>query len=191
MTIEYEATFEHVDKEAVRARLRSVGAERVRESFLQKRVVFNLPKGHEREGAWLRVRDEGDKITCCLKQVSGSGIEDQKELEITVSDFETAVAILEMAGSEKKAYQETRRELWRLDGVDVTIDEWPWLEPIVEVEGASEEVVRVTAETLGFDWEKALFCAADELYVRAYGITKDQINNHTPNLVFEGECPFN
>ncbi|NBS41741.1 hypothetical protein EBS80_03705, partial [bacterium] len=60
MHIEYEATFENVDKDAIRAKLKEAGATLVRPEFVQKRVVFNLPKGHEIPGGWLRVRNEGD-----------------------------------------------------------------------------------------------------------------------------------
>ena len=63
MKIEYEATFFPVEKEEIRNKLKSLGAELVKPEFLQQRVVFYLPKGHGVEGGWLRVRDEGDKVT--------------------------------------------------------------------------------------------------------------------------------
>ncbi|MCX6762561.1 MAG: hypothetical protein NT093_02140 [Candidatus Moranbacteria bacterium] len=64
MQIEYEATFENIDKEEMRERLKKAGAKLVRSEFLQKRTTFNIPgKKYENIGAWARVRDEGDKIT--------------------------------------------------------------------------------------------------------------------------------
>lgn len=50
MDIEYEATFENVDKDEMRTRLEKAGATLCRPEFLQKRVVFNLPSGHEING---------------------------------------------------------------------------------------------------------------------------------------------
>ena len=94
MDIEYEATFENVDKDDVRSRLKAAGATLARPEFLQKRVVFNLPKGHEIPGGWLRVRNEGDKTTMSLKVVSGDRIEDQKEICLKVNDFDAAVQFL-------------------------------------------------------------------------------------------------
>lgn len=190
MQIEYEATFENVDKEDARARLAAAGATRVRPEFLQRREVFNLPSGHEIPGAWLRVRDEGDKVTMSLKVVNGDRIEDQKEICVTVDDFDAASQLLSMVGAQRKAYQETRRELWRLDGVDVTIDEWPFLEPFVEIEGASEEAVKAAAAKLGFDYTRALFCSVDTLYARKYGFSEDRFNNHAPLVTFDMENPF-
>src|SRR3989344_1894216 len=71
MKIEYEATFVKVDKDEIRERLTSVGAKLIKLEFLQKRITLNLPSGHELKDGWLRVRDEGDKITLSLKVVDG------------------------------------------------------------------------------------------------------------------------
>jgi len=190
MEIEYEATFENVDKDAMRARLRAAGATLVRPEFTQGRVVFNMPKGHEILGGWLRVRDEGGKTTMSLKVVDGSSIENQKEICLAVDDFDAAVEFLSLVGADRKAHQETRRELWSLDGTEVTIDEWPFLEPFVEVEGRDEATVRAASEKLGFDYATALFCSIGTMYVRKYGIAEDTFNNRSPRIVFDMENPF-
>lgn len=190
MNIEYEATFPDVDKREVREQLLAVGATLVKPEFLQKRVVFNLPKGHEIPGGWLRVRDEGDKITMSLKVVDGTHIENQKEICLKVDSFDEGVNLFLSLGCEKKSYQETRRELWTLDGTEITIDEWPFLRSFVEVEGKSEASVRAVSEKIGFDYTEALFGAVDVLYMRQYPhLTFDRINQ-TPLIVFDGENPF-
>lgn len=190
MDIEFEATFPDVNKSNMREKLTRAGAKLVKPEFLQRRVVFNLPKGHEINGGWLRVRDEGNKTTMSLKIVDGDKIENQKEVYIEIDDFNSAQLLLTSIGCEKKAYQESRREQWELDGVDITIDEWPFLEPYVEVEGKSEELVKSVSEKLEFDYSTALFCAVDTLYNRKYGTSKDIINNHTPEILFDGINPF-
>ena len=190
MNIEYEATFENVDKDDVRDRLRAAGAALVRAEYAQKRVVFNMPLGHEIPGGWLRVRDEGGKTTMSLKVVDGSSIENQKEICLAVDDFDAAVEFLSLVGADRKAHQETRRELWSLDGTEVTIDEWPFLEPFVEVEGRDEATVRAASEKIGFDYATAVFCSTDTLYARKYGISEDRFNNHSPRIVFDMENPF-
>ncbi len=188
--VEYEATFTGIDKDDVRGRLRASGAELVRPEFLQKRVVFNLPKGHEIPGAWLRVRDEGDKITMSLKIVDGKKIEDQKELCLKIDDFEAGRTLLLALGAEEKAYQETKREVWRLRDTEITIDEWPFLEPFIEIEGGSERAVRDVAETLKFSWPKARFCHVGTLYAEKYDFPEEHFNNETPRIVFGMENPF-
>lgn len=190
MYIEFEATFTKVDKNDIRLRLKNAGAKLIRKEFLQKRIVLNLPKGHEIKGGWLRVRDEGDKITMSLKIVDGDKIENQKETQLKVDSFEQAVSLLENVGCARKAFQESKRELWELDGTEVTIDEWPFLEPFVEIEGKSEGEVKDVAKKLGFDYKKAKFCAVDLLYSEKYGISEDRINNHTPEILFDSKNPF-
>jgi adenylate cyclase class 2 len=149
MQIEYEATFYPVDKDEIRARLKEAQAKLLKAEFLQKRYVFSLPRGNEIPGGWLRVRDEGDKITMSLKVVNGEKIEDQKEICLQVDNFEQALSLLETIGCDKKAYQETKRELWNIDGVDICLDEWPWLEPFIEIEGQSEDEVKRVSDVIG------------------------------------------
>jgi len=190
MEIEYEATFINIDKQDIREKLRKIKAELIRPEFLQKRIVFNLPKGNEIKGGWVRVRDEGDKITMSLKIVDGAGIESQKEICLKIDSLEKAEEFLILLGCQKKAYQENKRELWKIDGIEVTIDEWPFLEPFVEIEGDSEESVKNVAEKLGFDYKNALFCSIDTLYSKKYNLSEDVINNQTPKIVFDMKNPF-
>src|SRR4030042_1295776 len=65
MNIEYEATFYPINKNQMRLKLKKTGAKLIKKEFLMKRTVFNPPIPIK-EG-WLRVRNEGDKITMSLK----------------------------------------------------------------------------------------------------------------------------
>ncbi|MBU1038755.1 CYTH domain-containing protein [Patescibacteria group bacterium] len=190
MDTEYEATFSPVEKADIRQRLTKAGALLIKPEFLQKRVVFTLPSGQAKPGAWLRVRDEADKITLSYKQVINGRIEDQKEICLQVSNFTKAVELLTAIGCQKKAYQESTRELWKLSDVEITIDQWPWLEPFVEIEGSSEQMVKEVSLALGFDYSQAKFCAIGHLYSLKYNLSEDIINNQTPEIVFGGVNPF-
>ncbi len=190
MDIEFEATFANVDKGVIRSKLKEINATLVRKEFLMKRVTFNLPKGHEIDGGWARVRDEGDKITLSLKVIDGDQIHNQKEIFLEVDSFESGELLLDTLGCKKKSFQESKRELWKVGDVEVTIDEWPFLEPFVEVEGLSESVVRSVSEKLGFDYSTALFCAVGKLYEMKYGITEDAFNYKVPRIVFDGDNVF-
>ncbi len=54
MNIEYEATFLKIDRDEIRKRLRNAGAKLIKPEFLQKRVVFNLPKSFDGY-SWLKL----------------------------------------------------------------------------------------------------------------------------------------
>ena len=63
MDIEYEATFENVNKNEARKKLKKAGAKLIRAEYTQKRTTFKPPKEARKKYNWARVRDEGDKIT--------------------------------------------------------------------------------------------------------------------------------
>lgn len=189
MEIEYEATFVNVDKDEIRQRLIKIGAKLIKPEFLQKRIVFDLPKGHERKHTWIRVRDEKDKITMSYKEISGPNIEDQKEVNLIIDNFKAGKKFLKLIGCQRKAYQENKRELWKLDGVEICIDEWPFLEPFVEVEGKSEKEVKVVSEKIGFDYSEALFCAVGRIYREKYNAPRG-IMDKIPKITFDMENPF-
>jgi len=190
MNIEYEATFPNIDKVKMRKRLADAGAVLVKNEFLQRRTVFQLPKSNQIEGGWLRVRDEGDKLTMSLKVVNGDKITDQKEICLKIDNYNEAVKFLENIGCVQKSYQENRREIWHLGKTEVTIDEWPFLEPFVEIEADAQAPVKAAAEALGFDYDKAVFGSTDLLYKKRYGLSLEIINNQTPRIVFEEPNPF-
>lgn len=189
MNTEYEATYIDINKEEMRERLTNAGAKLLRPEFKQKRIAFDLP-GFEKKGdRFARVRDEGDKITMTLKIFEGNKIADQKEINLTVDNFDNAVIFLEKIGCINKSYQETMREIWKFDDTEVTIDTWPFIEPIVEVEGYSEEDVKKISKKLGFDYNKAKFCSIDVIYGEKYNLPIGIINT-SPKIIFEMENPF-
>mgnify|MGYP001554358891 CR=1 FL=1 len=191
MQTEFEATFYPIGKDEMQTRLKEAGAKLEYPERLMRRVTFHMPEGHRSIHKWARVRDEGDKITMSVKEVQdGGGIEAQKEAMVTLTDFEEGVEFLKAIGCREKSYQETRRELWTLDGVEITLDEWPFLYPLVEIEGKSEEAVRAVGEKLGFAWSEAKFYPAGAIYMEKYGKTEDHINNGTPRIVFGEPNPF-
>lgn len=193
MQTEYEATFLDINKDKIRKKLKSGGARLVQAEYLQKRYTFNLPQGQEINGAWLRVRQEKDKITMSLKITNdaiGGKIDEQKEICLAVDDFDSAVEFLEMIGCKKKAYQENKRELWQLGKTEITIDEWPFLEPIVEIEGPDEKTVQEVSRKLSFDYSQAYFCSVTTLYAQKYHIPDDVINNKIPRIVFNMKNPL-
>lgn len=154
METEIEAKFPDIDPKAVRAKLKKLGATQVHPEVFMKRKTFDFPKnGPQKIKGWVRVRDEGDKITLAYKQRDNWSLHGTKEAMVTVDDFEKACQIIENLGLETKSYQETKREKWNYGGAEITIDTWPWVPTFVEVEGPSEAAVRKVAADLGLDWK--------------------------------------
>lgn len=191
INIEYEATFCDINVDEIREKIKNLNGKLIKPMFNQKRTVFKFPKGHEIKGGWLRVRDEADKITMALKIMeSNKSIDGQKEIELIVNSYENAVNLLKTIGAREKAIQETKREIWKLDKVDLMIDWWPFLEPVIEIEGKNEADVKKVSEKLGFSWNKAIFNSIDYIYSKKYNISINKINNKTPKIMFNMKNPF-
>ena len=170
MKTEIEVNFAGIDIAEIRQALKAAGAQLEQPMRLMKRALIEEPH-HEAEHAFIRIRDEGDKITLTFKRrddPSASTIDSVKELEVEVSDFDKTVTIFSEAGWKYKTFQESKRETWKLDGTEVVIDEWPWLEPYIEIEGESEADVRAAAKKLGLSWDDVLFGHIDALYEMQY-----------------------
>lgn len=156
MKNEIEAKFVNINVETIRSKLKEVGAKLARPMRDMQRVTIDTPDLKKKD-AFVRIRNEGDKTTITYKQFNSLSIDGVKEIEITVDDFETAVALFKEAGLAYGSLQESRRETWILGEVEIVIDEWPWLAPYIEIEAPSEELVVSTSEKLGFNWGDAVF----------------------------------
>lgn len=157
MKAEIEAKFLNVSFDDVRARLKELGAVCEQPMRLMRRVAIENDFMRTGKDSFLRVRDEGHRVTMTYKQFDDLSVNGAKEIEVEVSSFEDTVAILEQAGLQAHTLQETKRENWRLGEVEIMLDEWPWLRPYIEIEAPSEEVLHNVAAKLGFDWNDAVF----------------------------------
>lgn len=178
MPPEIEATFINIDKSKLRERLRQAGAKLVQPEILMRRVVFDVD-----EHTFVRVRDEGNKITMSYKHLDELSLSGMKEICLEVDNYEKAIAFVKACGLRMKADQETYREEWKLDDVEITIDTWPWIPSYTEIEGASEDAVKVVAEKLGFDMSDAMYGSVDQIYKVYYDVDVNEIN-YCPEIKF-------
>jgi adenylate cyclase class 2 len=171
MQTEIEVKFLDVDIDDVRERLKKAGAH-LEQPMRDMRRALIEEEHHAAENMFIRIRDEGDKVTLCLKKktksLAESTIDSTFEIETTVGDFDKTVELFQVAGWKYMTYQESRRETWALNGAEVVIDEWPWINPYIEIEAGSEQVVRDTAKLLGFDWKDAAFGSVDIIYNKEF-----------------------
>ncbi len=171
MKTEIEVKFTDVDIDDIRARLENIGAHLEHPMRDMRRALIE-EEHHVRDNMFIRVRDEGDKVTLTLKKktksLEESTIDSTYEIETTVGDFETTLELFKVAGWHYTTYQESRRETWKYKDTEIVIDEWPWINPYIEIEAETEAEVRSAAADLGFDWDDALFGSVDIIYTRDY-----------------------
>lgn len=178
METEIEAKWLNIDTEAFRKTLKAVGAALKVPERLMSRRVFDYPDHRlEKIGGWVRVRDEGDKVTMSYKQLNDRTLHGTKEVTITVNDFITACSFLESVGFVCDALQETKRESWKLGDVEIEIDTWPWIPSFIEIEAKSEDELKLAAKTLGLDYADALHGSVETAYQAVYDVTEEEIDN--------------
>ncbi len=181
MNTEIEAKFLKINKNQIRAVLKSLGAEIVFNERKFRRMTFDNPILRD-NNTWIRLRDEGDKYTLALKSVSNpNSIAGMKEVSFEVGRWDECVTFLENLGFQRKGDEENYREEWRLGEVVFDIDTWPLVDPWIEIEAPSEQLVKKYAEVLGFDYANAVFGSADIVYRNHYNIEVLGM----PKLVFE------
>lgn len=192
MNSEIEAKFLNVDHDYIRQQLVSLGAILEQPMRLMRRVVIHTPAMNEKN-AFVRVRDEGYRTTVTYKQFDDDTIDGAKEYEMIASDFDSAVNIFKEAGLTYDTYQESKRENWVLDGVEIMLDEWPWLNPYLEIEGESEQAVQVIARALNLSWDEAMFGGVASIYNHQYPHIGEagriEINQNWPIIKFEDSIP--
>lgn len=177
MHTEIEAKFLDIDADLLREKLKSLKAILVNNERTMKRKNFDFEDGrlHKISG-WVRVRDEGNKVTLSYKQLNDRSLHGTKEVNVTVENFEDTCNFLESIGMKQKSYQVTKRESWLLDDVEIEIDTWPWIPQYVEIEGKSEEEVKSAASRLNLDWQKALHGSVEVAYQAYFDVTEDEID---------------
>lgn len=176
MEPEIEAVFIGIDKDALRDKLRSLGATCKIPERLMTRTVF---KTSEPDGAhsFLRVRNEGDKVVVTYKKFINETATGVGELNLAVADYDKAVELFKHLHFHAKSYEESYRETWELDGAEIDIDTWPWLPPYVEVEGQSVENMTAVSEKLGFDIKDAIYDSVGGIYELYYDVSQNDINS--------------
>lgn len=156
MKTEIEVKFLDVDHNEVRKKLEEIGAKLITPMRTMRRVTIDTPAMKVKD-AYVRIRDEGTKVTMTYKQFDSLSVDGAKEIELEVSDFQSTIDLLRAAGLPHNSFQESKREAWEFEGVEIVLDEWPWLKPYIEIEGNSEDEIRDMAQKLGFNWNNAVF----------------------------------
>lgn len=190
MQTEIEAKFLNVNFDEIREKLTELGAVCEQPMRLMRRTIVEPDFIKERgENSLLRLRDEGDKVTLTWKEFRDQSLTGAYERMVTVSDFDEMVEILKAAGLNYRSYQESRRETWTLGDVEIVLDEWPWINPYIEIEGPTEASVKETAEKLGFSWKDAVFGSADVIYKLEYPHLKNRGVIDVKEVRFEDPAP--
>jgi adenylate cyclase class 2 len=170
MKTEFEAKVIKIDKDEIRTKLKDLGASLVFKERLFSRYTFSNPDLDSKK-SWLRLRDEGDKVTLALKCVSDkNSISGMSEVSVSVDNIENTLSLVKQLGYKQNSFQQNYREEWRLGDVVFDIDTWPMVDPFLEIEGPNQDSVKGYFQKLGFDFNNAVFGSSDIIYKDFYNI---------------------
>ena len=131
---------------------------------------------------WARLRKNGSKIELTIKYIYSRSeeydIDQVKEIEMVVNDFQTANEFLKELGYIPKKEQEKIRISYEYNNTDIVIDKWPLIEPYIEIEGKNIDDIYNIAENLGFKKENTKIMNTDDIY-KSKGIILDDYSKMT------------
>jgi len=178
MKTEIEAKWLRIDLDEMRGKLEKAGAKLIHSERLMSRKTYDFPDRRLNDiGAWVRVRNEGDKVTMSFKQLNERSIVGMKEASILVDNQSEAEVFLTSLGLTQKSAQDTKRESWTLNGCEIELDTWPWIPSFLEIEGYSQEKIYETAEQLGLLMEDALYGGVEPAYQDVFNVTDKDVDS--------------
>ena len=133
MPIEYEYQFRNYDKPKLIKEMKQLGAKK-KGDYLFRVNVFEHP--NKIPDTYIRVRDEGFRITMTYKYQPLNKFADENE--IIIDDFDEAITILNNLGCKTKHYYEKIREIWNLNDCEIVFDTIPCNPEIMEVEAVKK-----------------------------------------------------
>jgi adenylate cyclase class 2 len=174
--LEVEVKFFVDDLLAMRQRIEAAGGVLHRGRVYERNIRYdNAWQGLSRQDKLLRLRQDSRNVITFkgpAQNVDVAQVKIREELEIEVSDFDTAAAILQRLNFEPVQVYEKYRETFQLGPVEVVLDEMPFGN-FMELEGEEGEIVAAAAR-LGLDWDQRIL--ANYLYLLSlvnthYGLT--------------------
>jgi adenylate cyclase class 2 len=132
-------------------------------------------------GRLLRLRlDSRARVTYKgLGSIEG-GARLRQELEITVSNFDTARALFEALGYEVYMMYEKYRTSYKVGDLEVVLDEMPYGN-FVEIEGPDSQSIQTAAEHLGINWDARIM----DSYTVLFEVARAKLGFNFRDLSFE------
>jgi len=166
METEFEVKILNINVAEIKRKLKAIGAKKLIERKMRRYVYDIDPKD---KNTWIRLRDNGEKVTLTIKEIEHENIDGTKELEIEVDSFDKTNLLLNKLGFFHRAYQENKRISYKIGNVEVEIDFWPKIPPYLEIEGKSAIRVKSVVKMLGFDLSQTTSINTEDVY-KKYGL---------------------
>lgn len=178
---EIEIKFYITDIDAIRARIRSLGAELKAGGFETNIRFDDAAQRLTRAKKLLRLRQD---TRCRLTVKSPPDDADTefkivRELEVEISDANTMIAILGQLGFSPRQVYEKQRETYLFRHTELCLDTLPFGH-FLEIEGEKDDI-RKAAEAIGLNWGKRITAN----YLSLFSALQKQLNLPFEDVTFE------
>lgn len=167
---EIEVRFLNIDKNDLLRKLSSLDAQNQGEKTLNEIIFYDQNLTWLDEKRFVRLRTFGNTTKLTYKQNREQKIDSAQEIEFDVLDQNVTRQFLEKIGLKAYRFQEKKRHTFVWHDITIDIDTWPRIPTYVELEGPSEESLKLLAEKLGFIWKNAVFEDAKHIIEERYHI---------------------
>lgn len=170
------------DLSALKAQIEALGGRLVKPRQHEYNLRFDTKDRQLTKTAQvLRLRqDTTAKLTYKGPGEMIDGVRLRKEIEFTISDFDTAKNFFEALGYQVSVIYEKFRTTYELGGVEVTLDEMPYGD-FAEIEGQDIQLINSVAEQLGIDRAASISAS----YTVLFENLRTQLSLNFRDLTFE------
>jgi adenylate cyclase class IV len=165
MPKEYEYRFNNYNKKDLIHKLKELGAKYFG-TYKFRVIVFT---DHNNSEKYIRVRDEGHRVTMTVK----NNLTDKFpiENEVIINDFDEGINILMSVGCKKKYYYEKYREIWNYKNSEIIFDMNPGIPELMEVESSTKKELDILCKKLDLNISNYQGFSNNQLYLDLFGIT--------------------
>jgi adenylate cyclase class 2 len=171
---EIETKILEVDVEAVKQKIKSLGAEEIQNTRLS--VDWYGPKGltHKGDDPWfLRIRTDQEgrsEITWKSKREHLGVSSTKKEINLQISNPKMHEELFSEIGLELYGHQEKDRVSWKYQDWKFDLDQYPNMPAYLEIEGKSEENIQEAITLLGLENKIATPLGERDIITKNYGL---------------------
>ena len=181
--LEVEVKFLVVDLAAVRKQLLDAGAEIIRPRVYERNVRFDTADNTLlKKEELLRLRQDTAVILTFKGPSEFDLVSEAKvreEIEVQADDFDRLAVILKRLGYDPQQVYEKYRETFRLNNLEIVLDEMPYGN-FIELEG-NESDIKATASLLGLNWQERILSN----YLAMMGLLAEYHNLPFQDVTFE------
>lgn len=155
--LEIEVRFLEIDIPKLKQRLEELGAQDLGEQLHEDIVFYDHDLTWSKDKRkFVRLRKTKDSILLTFKHNETGAALATEEIELSVSDMDTARLFLERIGLIAVRFVEQKSHSYQLGEVTVDIRTRPKMPQYIELEGPSESALKEAAAKLELDWKDVI-----------------------------------